>query len=246
MVPWGLVGSVSHGRWVVLALALAAAGSLIALPSAAAQLGGHLTYDLESLEEMRIEGPVNATGELAFELRNRTDRDDDGEVGALEAAGAAMAIEDELEGPAEGTRLDGETYTFEDVDVGIEGLEGPVDDRSPVEIDVEVEARVEPASGSSHVLELAEPFESLASEARIGVDLRAPEGYAIVDAEGLQAVSECHARSPPGPVRANVTLEARSEACPDAVPGLGAAGAALAVLAAGLATALNRRRGPGR
>lgn len=228
-------------RLLPLLLALACAGLPAVAPAAGAQLEGSLTYDLESLEELGIEGQVTASGELAAELRNRTDRDDDGEVGVLEAAGAETVLADDLEGPTNATRVDGRASTVEDADVDLEGLAGPTDSRAPIDVDLELEVRVQPGAGPTHRLALSDPLEAVDGPARLGLDLHAPEGYRIVETEGLEPVLGCRARLDPGPIEATATLEAREGACQDPIPSAGPAAVGLS-LAAGALAALTRRR----
>lgn len=229
-----------RGRLLVPGLlALGLLGVLAASSGAGAAVEGEVRYDLVEPGETEIEADLELTGEEARELRDRVDRDDSGDVGALEAAGARSVLADRLEGPTETYTMDGNAYENDDASVDTDGLAGPVDSRAPLALAIEAEARVEPGS-APHVFAVHGLPGNLTDDANLTYVVNAPEGYAIADAEGFATVEACVARSEPGVDEASVELEARAEACERPVPAPGV-GVALAIAAAAVVARGGRR-----
>lgn len=212
-------------------LALGLLAILAVSPSAGAAVEGEVRYDLGAPGEMRIEAEVTLTGEEAHDLRERVDRDDSGDVGALEAAGARSVLADRLEGPTEAYAIDGNGYENEDASVSTDGLEGSVNETSPLALTIEAEAHA--ATGEApHTFVVHGLPANLTDDANLTYVVLAPEGYAIADTHGFATVDACQARSEPGVDEARVELVAQADGCERGTPALGVAAGLIAAAAA--------------
>lgn len=228
----------SPALWLGLAVA-----ACLLLPTAGAEITGEVRYELASPEEAEIEGTLNLTGEAASDLRERVDRDDDGEVGSLEAAGARSVLDERLQGETDAYTLDGANYTNEEVRVSTEGLKGPVEANTTLRLDVTIRAQTRTGS-APHVFAIHGPPTDLADDAEVTHVVVAPEGYRVAEAEGFAEVETCAARTDPGVMNASLELEAHEGACsrPNAMPAGGAAVVGTAIVAALAASRAGRRK----
>lgn len=205
---------------------------LVSASPGAARVQGSMTLDLDSLEHAEVDVMATVADEPARGLRERADRDDDGRVEALEADGAALVLEDELQGPTQAYTLDARSSTNEDVDVELADLEGPTDRGGAIEATIEVDVRLAPAGEGNHTLMIVDPFPSVAPNASLGLRVKAPEGSVIAKASGPVETSRCQAHAPPGSPNATVVLSPEQGACPDPIPAWEVPTVVAAVLAA--------------
>lgn len=223
-------------RRLTLGAALLGLLALVAVsPDAAASVEGTVGFDLVALDEAEIEATVNLTGEQAREIRELADHDDDGEVSALEAAGARTVIDDRLQGPTEAYTLDGNGYENTQASVSTEGLKGPVDRDATVTVDISLEAETQAGAQAPHTFAVHGLPGNLTEDASLALAVQAPEGFVIAEADGLEPADECRATSSSSTGEARVRLVPEDEACPRPVPGpglgLALAGLAIVVLA---------------
>lgn len=216
-----------------IALGLALVGlALACLPTASAAVEGEVRFTMTSLEEATIEATLDLTGAQAEQVRDRADHDGDGEVGALEEAGAEQVLGDRLEGESDAYALDGTAYTVEAAGVDAEDLRGAVNRSSPVTLHVEAEARTRPGS-APHVFELDGLLAGVDGESKVAHAVTVPEGYRVGETTGIAEDDGCTARTEPGTTNASVELRRADGACPQgiAAPGLGVAIVAIAAVA---------------
>lgn len=196
----------------ITTLAALAALALLGLASPAqAAIEGEVHVDLLSLEEATLEADLELTDEQADELRARADRDDDGEVGSLEAAGAGEVLADRFEGETEAYALDGNPYTVEGASVDTEDLQGDTNRSVPVGLTVEAEAHVSPGS-APHTFAVDGLLAGVSGETLVAHTVRAPGGYEIGDTDGFAQEGDCRASTDPGTEQASLTFET-GDAC---------------------------------
>jgi hypothetical protein len=196
-----------------------------------AAVEGEVDVELHTLEEGALEAELTLTDAEADELRSRADRDDDGEVGSLEAAGAEQVLADRFEGSTDAYAIDGNPLDLQGAGVDADRLQGPVDRTEPVGLSLEADTRVSPGE-APHTFALEGTLTTVSGETRIAHTVRAPGGYAIGATEGFTAEDDCQARSPAGTDEASVTFE-ESEACSRDTP-IGPWVALAGIAAAGL------------
>lgn len=221
-------------RRLRLALACTVA-LLLAVPTAAAGIEGEVRFDLTSLEEAQVQAELNLTGAEADELRERADRDDDGEVGALEAAGAEEVLGDRFEGETEAYRLDGNAYEISSAGVDVDGLEGPTDRETPVALDVEAEASAS-AGSAPHTFAVRGQLTDVSGETAVAHTVLAPDGYRIAETDGFAQREDCRAHAGAGTENATATFERADDGCSNGIPAPGFAAAVAGLVLASLAT----------
>lgn len=210
-------------------LAALAALAAASLPTASAAVEGEIRVTMTSMSEADIQATLDLTGEQADELRARADHDGDGEVGALEEAGAEVALGDRFEGATGAYTLDGSPYTVHAAGVDAEGLRGPADTTSAITLHVDARATTNPGSGP-HVFEISGPPSSLSGDTRLVHAVTVAQSHRVGETEGFAGDDGCRAWTAPGASNASVELVYDRGACPQGVPAPGGAAVIGAVL----------------
>lgn len=231
----------ASARRIVLGLALLLLAGAC-LPTASAAVEGEVRFTMTSLEEAGIEATLELIGAQAEDVRQRADHDGDGEVGALEEAGAEQVLGDRLEGDTDAYALDGTPYTVEAAGVDAEDLRGPANRSTPVTLHVEAEAQASPGE-APHTFELDGLLAGVDGESKVAHAVTVPEGYRVGETTGIAEDDGCTARTEPGTTNASVELSPADGACPQGIPAPGLGVAITAVAAVALVS--RRARGSG-